>query len=260
MFRAQETERPDALFRDRFAARLGGERGAEILANVANAGDHPWAWVIRTYLFDKVIRERIAAGTRRVVNLAAGLDARPYRLDLPADLHWVEVDLPPLVAYKEDVLAGEQPRCRFERVAMDLADRPARQSLFGRRRGGLAICEGLLIYFTEEQVADLGRDLAAAEFDYWLLDLASPALLKMLQMTTGRTTAEAGAPLQFAPKERTAFFEPLGWKAAEVHSTFDTAFALGRIPQELLAAPPPVIPGVEGEFWSGACLLERMAA
>ncbi|HEV2444623.1 MAG TPA: hypothetical protein VGS58_01820, partial [Candidatus Sulfopaludibacter sp.] len=131
------------------------------------------------------------------------------------------------------------------------------QSLFGGLAGGLALCEGLLIYFTGEQVADLGRDLAAADFRYWAFDLASPALLKMLQMTTGRVTAEAGAPLRFAPTERTAFFEPLGWKTAEVHSTFETAVGLGRIPEELLAAPPPVIPGVEGEFWSGICLLER---
>lgn len=258
MFRAQESERPDALFRDPYAARLGGTRGEEILAKVPHAADNSWAWVMRTYLFDRAIRERIGAGVRKVLNLAAGLDARPYRMDLPAELEWVEVDLPPLVAYKEDVLAGERPMCRLERVAMDLADKPVRRALFQRLDGALAISEGLLIYFGEEDVAELARDLAAARVDYWLFDLASPALLAMLRLTTGRITSDAGAPMRFAPKERTAFFEPSGWRTLEVHSVFETALATGRVPQELLAsAPPPLPPSVEGEIWSGACLLER---
>ena len=258
-FRAQETERPDALFHDPFAARLAGERGAEIVAKVPHAADHAWAWVMRTYLFDRVIRSRIEAGATTVLNLAAGLDARPYRMELPPDLHWVEVDLPELVAYKDQVLAGERPRCRLERVVMDLADTAARRALFQRLGTGLVICEGLLIYFSEEQVAELARDLAGAGFDYWLFDLASPGLLQMLQATTGRSTAQAGAPLRFAPKERTGFFEPFGWKAMEVHPVFEAALATGRFPKEMLASPPALPPGIESEIWSGACLLERFA-
>jgi len=38
-----------------------------------------------------------------VVNLAAGLDARPYRMSLPASLQWIEVDLPEILAYKEKI-------------------------------------------------------------------------------------------------------------------------------------------------------------
>ena len=45
-----------------------------------------------------------------VVNLAAGLDTRPYRMDLPSSLLWVEVDLPDLLDYKEGVLKSESPR------------------------------------------------------------------------------------------------------------------------------------------------------
>ena len=35
-------------------------------------------------------------------NLAAGLDTRPYRMDLPPSLRWIEVDLPDILDYKED--------------------------------------------------------------------------------------------------------------------------------------------------------------
>jgi O-methyltransferase involved in polyketide biosynthesis len=42
-----------------------------------------------------------------VINLAAGLDARPYRLQLPAGLTWVEVDVEDLIAQKEELLKDE---------------------------------------------------------------------------------------------------------------------------------------------------------
>jgi hypothetical protein len=44
-----------------------------------------------------------------VVKLAAGLDARPYRMNLPASLRWVEVDLPEILEKKERLLEGERP-------------------------------------------------------------------------------------------------------------------------------------------------------
>jgi methyltransferase (TIGR00027 family) len=254
-YRARETERPDALFHDRFARRLAGERGERIAAQMAVGPDTSWAFVIRTYLMDRAIRGRIESGTDLVLNLAAGLDARPYRLDLPGSLRWVEVDLPELLAYKEEVLGAEPPHCRLERHAFDLADAPARRALFAQLGRGLVISEGLLVYFSEEEVGALARELAEAGFDYWLFDLSSPALLQFLQMTTGRHTAEAGAPLRFAPREGVAFFEPFGWTPLTVDPVFEEALALGRVPKEMLAGAPP--PGIDGPIWSGICLLRR---
>src|SRR5437016_615915 len=95
VYRARETERPDALFRDPFAARLAGERGEEIFAKMPERNT-AWAWVMRTVLFDQLITQQIAQGVDLVLNLAAGLDARPYRFTLPASLRWVEVDFPEL--------------------------------------------------------------------------------------------------------------------------------------------------------------------
>src|ERR1700678_4742448 len=81
-FRARETERPDALFRDPYAARLAGERGFDIAKTLPEGNKHEWAWVARTYLFDKYVSEEIEKGADLGVNLAAGLDPRPYRMDL----------------------------------------------------------------------------------------------------------------------------------------------------------------------------------
>src|SRR4029077_6576743 len=89
VYRARESERPDALFRDPFARRLAGERGEQI-AETLHVAEHAWSWVTRTYLFDQYITEQIQQGVDLVVNLAAGLDARPYRMALASSLRWVE--------------------------------------------------------------------------------------------------------------------------------------------------------------------------
>src|SRR5713226_9252904 len=84
VYRARETERTDAVFRDPFARRLAGERGEQIAASISFAEKNSWPFVARTWLIDHVISNQIKLGTDMVVNLAAGLDARPYRMNLPA--------------------------------------------------------------------------------------------------------------------------------------------------------------------------------
>jgi len=75
--------------------------------------------VARTYLFDTFLLREIQNGASFVVNLAAGLDARPYRMQLPTTLQWLEVDLLDIIDYKEDVLANEKSRCQLERIPLD---------------------------------------------------------------------------------------------------------------------------------------------
>jgi len=55
VFRARETERPDALFRDPLARRLAGERGEQIAAAMTMHTKNSWSWVMRTYVFDQYI-------------------------------------------------------------------------------------------------------------------------------------------------------------------------------------------------------------
>jgi methyltransferase (TIGR00027 family) len=264
VFRARETERRDALFRDPFAQRLAGARGEEITAAL-HGNRHDWAWVTRTYLFDQFLKEELQYGIDMVVNLAAGLDARPYRLDLPATLQWIEVDLPDLLNYKQEVLQNDKPACILERIPLDLSDGVARRELFaqlGRRaKNALVITEGLLIYLTEDRVGQLAEDLArAGGFQRWLTDLASPRLVRMIARQVGEPLGQAGATLQFGPKEGPEFFASCGWKPIDVRSTLQTAARLKRAPLLLrLLAFLPDSKGAGGKgVWSGACLLARM--
>ena len=62
VYRARESEREDALFRDPFARRLAGERGEHIAKATPFSEKHSWSWVTRTYLFDRIISEQIGQG------------------------------------------------------------------------------------------------------------------------------------------------------------------------------------------------------
>jgi methyltransferase (TIGR00027 family) len=264
VYRARETEHPKALFRDAFAQRLAGARGQQIAKSLAFSEKHAWSWFTRTYLFDQFIARGLEEGCDTVINLAAGLDARPYRLALPASLKWIEVDLPDITDYKEEILRDEKPSCTLERVRLDLSDVNSRRELFQRigkqARQALIISEGLVLYLSSEEVGLLATDLAAHEqFRYWLLDITSPALLKMLRKKMGKAFDEAAAPFKFAPAEGPEFFAKFGWKPARVRSMFHAAGELKRLPlimsffyhlqkSEHFQAKRP---------WAGACLLER---
>lgn len=264
VYRARETEHPNALFRDPFAGRLAGERGQEIAKSLAFSEKNAWSWFARTYLFDQFIASCLEEGCDTVVNLAAGLDARPYRLALPAGLKWIEVDLPEITDYKEELLRDEKPLCALERVRLDLSDVNKRRELFQRlaeqARQALIISEGLVLYLTAEEVGSLATDLANHElFRYWLLDMASPALVKLMKKKMGKAFDEAKAPFKFAPAEGPDFFTRFGWKPVALKSMFHTAGELKRLPlvmsffyhlqkSDAFQAKRP---------WAGTCLLEK---
>lgn len=233
-YRAMESDRPDAIFHDPFARTLASEHGERILEGMVKGRQFAWPMVVRTAVMDEIIERAVnAEGFDAVLNLAAGLDTRAYRLNLPPELTWVDADLPDILTYKERCLASERPRCHLEYATVDLTDAVARRALFTRVGNQatrvLAVTEGLLVYLTSEQVAALAEDLYAhASFRAWLIDIAAPRLLERLQRTWGKQLEAGNAPLIFAPAAGTAFFEPHGWVEVEFRSMLEEAIRLKR--------------------------------
>ncbi|HLJ48518.1 MAG TPA: SAM-dependent methyltransferase [Bryobacteraceae bacterium] len=261
--RAKETDRPDAQFCDPFARRLAGDRGEQIAAGLAVAEADSWSWMARTWLFDNFIEEKVKQGVDMVVNLGAGLDTRPYRTSWPAGLTWVEVDLPDILDYKEEILAADQPLVPLERIRLDLADDVARRSLLkslgSRATKVLILTEGVLIYLTLEQAVTLSEDLAAVPaFNYWLVDIVSSGLLNLMKERTQNRISE-NAVLQFAPPGGPEFFDAHGWRAADVQSLLKTAGRLNRLPPEMQPFMNfPEDPVRMSQIpWGGVCLLEK---
>ncbi|MFZ0211879.1 MAG: class I SAM-dependent methyltransferase [Candidatus Acidiferrales bacterium] len=233
-YRAMETDRPDAIFRDPYARKLAGERGEQITRSLRGGLRMSWSMIVRTALFDDILLRTISAeGIDLIINLAAGLDTRPYRLALPANLQWVEVDLPEMVAYKSEMLTKETPRCRLEQVALDLSDETGRRELFARVDGScsraIVITEGLLGYLDDDQVAGLAKDLhACGHFQFWLTDLASPKVKQVMNRYWGKQLRAANAPIKFAPEAGEEFFRPYGWESIEFRGFFQASRELNR--------------------------------
>ncbi|MDQ6887605.1 MAG: SAM-dependent methyltransferase [Gemmatimonadota bacterium] len=268
VYRAMENDRPDAHFRDPFARRLAGERGEQIMRAMPWGKWMAWAMIVRTAVFDEMILTQIRAGVDTVLNLAAGLDTRAYRLPLPPTLRWVDVDLPAMIEYKREQLAGERPACQLESVALDLADASGRRALFQRvgAQGArvLVVSEGLLIYLPRQEVETLAGDLhAQPTFSHWLSDLASPLLLQWMQKRMRQALAEGKAAFQFAPAEGPAFFEPFCWKLAEARWSLEEARRLHReMPAAWLMRLLSYLRGAKereaGKRMSSIILLERV--
>ena len=137
--RAAETASVDPLIRDQFAEPLVS---TPELAGVREQVHAWWAGpdededpdftpnsqnminyqAVRTHFFDAYFAEAAAAGIRQVVILAAGLDSRAYRLDWPTGTVVYEIDLPKVLEYKAETLAGHgaAPAADRRPVAVDL--------------------------------------------------------------------------------------------------------------------------------------------
>jgi methyltransferase (TIGR00027 family) len=230
-YRAQESERPDALFHDPLAARLAGERGKQIAAAMPYPKIMNWVLVIRTIAIDRLILSAIKQGADTVVNLGTGLDTRPYRMSLPPTLRWIEVDFPHMIDYKNEKLASEKPVCRLERIALDLSNVPERRKLFQRigaeSKKAVVITEGVIPYISSEDAAAFSQDLyAIPSFQYWIQDYRQGGLRQWTPRRMKQILKDA--PFKFEAKDWLGFFTRQGWKIGETILAWNESQRVGR--------------------------------
>ena len=165
--RATESRRADRLFDDPLAERFVTASGWKP-PDIAAAGADEAATrtllvlaqsvIVRTRFLDDLLADAWAEGDgRQVVILGAGLDTRAFRLDWPAGARCFELDLAPVLAFKDEVLekAGAVPACDRVTIAADLlaGDWPGLllRTGFNPDEPAVWIAEGLLIYFSQEE-------------------------------------------------------------------------------------------------------------
>ena len=230
-YRALESKRPGALFHDPLADLLAGERGRSIAASMPYPKIMAWALVIRTVAIDELIRRALSLGIDAVINLGAGLDTRPYRMDLPSALRWIEIDFPQIIAYKSEKLEDQRPVCRLERIAADLSDIPLRRSIFQRMgsetKQALIITEGVLAYLTSQEAGEISRDLfAVPSFRYWIQDYYMGGTKRWAPRRMRERLKES--PFKFEEPEWLSFFERHGWRILENRIAAEEAKRLKR--------------------------------
>lgn len=158
--RAAESARTDRLFDDPLAILVHRAFPAAPAAATTSPARELLRGqvVVRTRFYDEWLQDAVSAGIRQVVTLAAGFDARPFRLPLPPEVTAYDVDLPTVLEQKARLIAtaGLRPNCRLVPVACDLTGEwPARLTDAGHRSDHPTawLVEGLLVYL-EPDAAD----------------------------------------------------------------------------------------------------------
>jgi methyltransferase (TIGR00027 family) len=265
-FRAKESHRAVPAFRDPLASLLCGDRGRQIARSMSRAAMVEWSTVVRTCAIDRLIYGALQSGVDTVLNLGAGLDTRPYRMQLPPDLRWIEMDFPHIVELKKSKLIEQHPGCILERVGMDLLDRRSRNESFVEYATAsnniLVITEGVLPYFSVRDAATLGWDLhATPSIRFWIQDFDNAG---QRRSPRGWETKLQAAPFLFNVKDWFEFFEKYGWRSCQVITSLEESQRIGRpypldFPFGLILRALPKAMSQKINNLSGAVLMQNVA-
>jgi methyltransferase (TIGR00027 family) len=156
MARAAESDCDCPLFTDRYAQPFidaAIKRGWDSSAAANRLPVIKGYAAVRTKWFDEYFIAAGANGIDQAVILAAGLDARAWRLPWVKDSIVYEIDQPQVLAFKADTLTarGARPACSYQAVPIDLrGDWPTalREAGFDPSTPTAWSAEGLLPYLS----------------------------------------------------------------------------------------------------------------
>jgi len=252
--RAHENKLPDAFVRDPFAARLAGERGVAILGAMPHANVLRLGMAIRTRFVDELLLDALALHPiATVLSVGCGLDTRPWRLDLSPDLRWIEIDFADVLDYKDQHMAGETPRCRRERLSVDLNDAARRRAMYKAAGAApaLMITEGLLLYLPAATVDALASEAAAQSgIAYWISDLTTSAFTRILSggSDTMQPIRHVQASDALKGEQILEVLQRHGWETSAMRSYInDVGFVRERVLRATGGVEPPRPPFPPGD-------------
>jgi methyltransferase (TIGR00027 family) len=250
--RAIETQSTDGFVRDPFAERLAGERGMAILQAQPNPEVMRFGIGIRSRFIDELLLEALAnQQITTVLSVGCGLDTRPWRLDLPPELRWIEIDFTDMLDYKDNLMSAEKPRCHRERLTADVNDPQQRRRIYdvAGSAPSLMITEGLLMYLPAATVEALASETAErSAIAHWIADIMTTTFAKAIHLDSKQAIRNVQAPDFLRGEQILDVLLRHGWTTAARRSYItDAAFARER-GERLMGdrptgdAPPPPPP------------------
>ncbi|OLP17237.1 hypothetical protein BST81_17170 [Leptolyngbya sp. 'hensonii'] len=240
--RVWETSRPDRLFEDTFAAQFAGPLALNLVAEREKKADGVLDLLaLRTRFFDDFLLAATAS-IQQVVILAAGLDARAFRLPLPAETQIYELDQPAVLAKKQQVLGQTQAQCHRQTISVDftqpwvglLIDQGYQPDV-----PSVWIMEGLLMYLTTAEVRELLQTI------WQNAAMGSCCAADLLNVKALASEDLAAAYWRSGFDDPEGLFTSIGW-AVEVLQPQEFGVSFGRIPY---AVPPREVVDVPRSFW-----------
>lgn len=214
--RARESARDDHLFVDPYAVHLAGPQGMGMLQYMGLQATAVIDYLaLRTRFLDDLILAATAQGLRQAVILAAGMDARAYRLPWPTGSRVFELDRPEVLAAKATVLdeLGATPACERIAIGVDLT-RPwvpeLLQAGFDPDQPTIWLVEGILPYLTADDVDGLMATISRHSAPGSHLGADVPGEV----VTDGHLPLPPGfrIPWTFGTDEPASLLTPHGWQ------------------------------------------------
>jgi hypothetical protein len=229
--RAHESALEDAFLCDPFAARLAGERGLAIVRALPHPNVVQIGLAIRARFVDELLLEALRDyPVATVLSAGCGLDTRPWRLDLQRNLRWIEIDFADVLDYKDRLMSAETPRCRRERLTVDLND---------------------LLYLpaaTMEALAAESSDQSGVR--HWISDIATSAFSRVLGggADTMQPIRHVQASNALTGEQILDVIQRHGWTTSSQRSYItDVGFVLERVRRMMGGVTPPPLPYPPGD-------------
>jgi methyltransferase (TIGR00027 family) len=249
--RARESRRDDRLFVDAFAADLAGDLGFAMMARSEEATGQENSYIpVRVRWFDDVVIAVTSDRIDQVVLLGAGLDTRPFRLEVPRRLRWFEVDHAEVLVRKQQILRDVPSRCDRRPVTADLRGdwiTPLAAAGFDPGLPTAWLAEGLFFYLGEEAVLSLlGRAAGlSAVGSRFVVDIISATGLNVPSMQPYRDhCARHDLPPPFGSDDPVGLIESGGWQPEVIVVPGASTANYGRlrpVPDGVIAGAPHLI-------------------
>jgi methyltransferase (TIGR00027 family) len=243
--REMETKKSDALFKDEFAEKFGGNEATQIMddltsfakpsSDLAQKNLMTEHLAIRHRFFDDFILEKISKLTsdRQVVIGAAGLDSRAFRFDWPQETTVFELDNEEMLHFKDQRIQQHkmEPKCKRIAIPCDFRESKWKDALmakgYKKDKPSVWIFEGLFPYLPEKAVNKLLKDV---------VDLSAPNSwiccdvgLKMRDEKKAQELLEylkaLDAPLLSLMPEPKETFQKAGWDQIQVTLPTECSYA-----------------------------------
>jgi methyltransferase (TIGR00027 family) len=274
-YRAAETIQPNPLIQDEVASILvsavgtpGWQRLARADMSWLDADDDRGRRVMvssrefvaaRTVFFDRFCADAVASGVLQIVIMAAGLDARAFRLTCLREAAVYEIDQPEVLKFKHSTLAAHHvsPIAMLEPVAVDLREdwgAALIESGFQSWEPTAWLIEGLLPYVPSAAQRRLVSDVTALSAPRSRLAAEAypsatthfgPERMAAWRENTGKIHERLGVGVDVTtltqhddPTDVAALLADHGWTVTTVDSRNEMA-RLGRpVPDDLAEAIP----------------------
>ena len=246
--RAKETERQNALIKDRWAAALAGEQGMAWIEERTEESVLPI--LLRTRYFDDFLQHTtIENNLSQIVLMAAGMDTRAYRLSWPEKTRLYELDQAAVLQDKGEILRSVHavPTCKRVSIEVDLSgswEGKLIQAGFDPEEPSCWLLEGFLFYLPDTAISTVFHKINhLTASGSWMgfdiinsITLTHPLTRQWIEMQ-----AKSGAPWLGTMEDPIGYLAGLGWSASLTQAGQEDAHH-GRWPFPTLPTLMPDVP------------------